>query len=116
MLDYLAEQYGTVPEYPWLRYANYCTFKTPVRQKWYALMMDVKERVLGVDSDRVVDVLNVKADPAQLPALIDNVHYFAGYHMNHKYWLTVVLNDTTAYDRVKQLLDASYQLVEHGKK
>lgn len=78
--------------------------------------MDIRERVLGGNSDRVVDVVNVKVDPAQMPALIDGVHYFAGYHMNKRHWLTIVLDDSVDYDRVRQLLDDSYRLVEHGKK
>ena len=111
VMEYMAEQYGTVPEYPWLQYPNYCTFKASVSHKWYAALLDIKERHLGVTSDRVVDVLNVKVDPAQLPALIDGVHYFAGYHMNKRHWLSIVLDDGTDYDRVRQLLDDSYNLV-----
>lgn len=116
IMDYLAEQYGTEPEYPWLQYPHSCTFKTPVSHKWYAAILDVNAHVLGLSADRVVDIVNLKIDPVQLPALIDGDHYFAGYHMNKRHWLTVILDESTDYNHIKRLLDASYRLVEPVQK
>ena len=112
LLDYVKEAYGTEPEAPWGYLKEYHTLNTARRHKWYGLFMLIPYRYLGVDLDGKVHVLNVKAKPDDIPQIIDHVHYFPSYHMNKKYWISILLDSTADVEEIKSLLDKSYAIVE----
>lgn len=55
----------------------------------------------------------MKNRPEKIRSLIDNNHYFSAYHMNKKYWITVLLDNILEIDQVKTFLDERYQLVNN---
>lgn len=116
IINFLQETYGTIPEKPWEEYPNYYTFKTNKSKKWYAIIMDIKQKKLGIDSENIVDAINLKIDPNLIKQLIDNIHYFPAYHMNKKYWITILLDKNTDIVKLKELIDKSYNLVEKNNK
>lgn len=113
LLDYVFHKYHTTPEYPWKDSPLYCTLKTNDKKKWYGLIMNIPYKTLGLKSEGMIDVINLKNDPEKIANLIDNKHYFKAYHMNKKYWLTILLDNKVELDEVKNLLDESYQVVEN---
>ncbi len=113
LLDYVKEKYGTIEEYPWKKYKDYCTLKTK-NNKWYALFMNVDKKVLKLNSDSKIDILNLKNSPDVIEKLIDNKMYFPAYHMNKKHWITIILNNNTNIELVKMLVDDSYELTMKG--
>lgn len=115
LLAYVKDTYGTEPEAPWGRLKEYHTLNTAVRHKWYGLFMLIPYRYLGVEREGKINVLNLKVKPGDIPSLIDNVHYFPSYHMNKKYWISILLDREADVERIKGLLDESYAIVE-GKK
>ena len=112
VIEFMQQRYGTEPEFPWEEYPNHCTFKARVSQKWYALIMRIQAKSLGLHSEENIDVINVKLPPEQISKLIDGHKYFPAYHMNKKYWLTVVLNADTDFVTLEQLIAISHDLVE----
>lgn len=104
--------YNTKPENPWDKYPAYCTLKTAKSDKWYAIVMDIPQSSLGLDSKAVVDVLNVKVNPERIKELIDYQHFFPAYHMNKKYWISILLDHLVDMKLVQKLIDESYGLVE----
>lgn len=109
LLDYVKEKYGTIEEYPWKKYKDYYTLKTK-NNKWYALFMIVDKKVLKLNGDGKIDILNLKNKPDVIEKLIDNKTYFPAYHMNKKHWITIILNNNTNIELVKMLIDDSYEL------
>lgn len=77
-------------------------------KKWYGAMLTVKKCKLGLSTDEKVEVLDLRAKPENLQRLIDNVHIFSGYHMNKKYWISVLLDECTNEKEVFDLIDQSY--------
>ncbi len=112
IIAYCEQTYHTPHEKPWAEFPEYCTFKTVKKQKWYALVMDIPCQKLGLTGNAKVDVINVKLPTEQIQSLIDHQHYFPAYHMNKKYWLTILLDQQTDVVQLKKLLDTSYHLVE----
>ncbi len=111
LLDYVKETYGTIPEEPW-EDNNHATIKTTNSKKWYGIFMSVSYKTLGLDKSGKIDVLNVKLNPELIQSLIDKKHFFPAYHMNKKYWITILLDSDMDLDLVKSLIDESFKLVE----
>lgn len=112
VIQYLKEHFNTSPEQPWEEYPNYYTFKTQKSQKWYAVIMNIKKAQLKLESENQVDIINIKLDSIGTRNLIDNIQYFPAYHMNKKYWISIILDKNTDFEKLKSLIDESYGLVE----
>lgn len=91
IFEYVKNQYGTVPEYLWetspksavLRHKN---------GKWYAVLMQVEKSRLGLEEESMVDIINVKCEPDMVGLLTQTYGFLSGYHMNKKYWITMLLD------------------------
>ena len=111
LLDYVKEKYGTIPEEPW-EDNNHATIKTSNSKKWYGIFMSIPYKTLGLERNGKIDILNVKLNPELIESLIDKKHFFPAYHMNKKYWITILLDSDTDVNLVKSLIDKSFKLVE----
>ena len=110
ILKYAAEQYGTEPDYPWGRYAEYAVLRHGANKKWYALIMNIKRDKLGLPDDAPIDVMNVKIDPELGGSIRMLPGVYPAYHMNHKSWVSVALDGSADYNDVIDLLDTSYKI------
>ena len=111
VLDYVKRKYGTIPEYPWDEgFENYGTLKAD-NGKWYGLIMPIKYSLIGNESDRIVDVINIKLPPEKIVSLIDKIHFYPAYHMNKKYWITILLDNLIDEKKLYELIDESYSLI-----
>lgn len=106
---YVKNKTNVMLEYPWSDTPDACTLK--IKDKWFGLIMSVKYKVLGFDTDELVDIINIKLDPSEIEELIDNKIYFKAYHMNKKYWITILLNSKTNKSKLFELIDKSYNIV-----
>lgn len=111
--EYVKDKDEVLLEYPWSDTPDYCTLK--VNKKWFGLIMNVKYKVLGIQSDEIVDIINIKLDPLDIENLIDNKTYFKAYHMNKKYWITILLNGKIEKNKLFRLIDKSYDIVSNKK-
>ncbi len=117
LIQYISQKYQAKVERPWEKYPNYVTFKTPCSDKWFAIMMDIEQSKLdNSNQHHIVDVMNVKQNPNDIPSIVDNKHYFSAYHMSKKSWISIVLDQTIHLDELYSLIDKSFQLVEKVKK
>lgn len=114
LFQYAREQYDAEPEYLWERYPNYAVLRHPGSKKWFAVIMDVPRKKLGLDGAGTVDVADVKCPPVMAGSLRDGRRYFPAYHMNKENWLSVLLDGSVALQELYALLDMSVQLT--GKK
>ncbi len=111
VLDYVKRKYGTIPECPWDEgFENYGTLKAD-NGKWYGLIMPIKYSLIGNESDRIVDVINIKLPPEKIVSLIDKIHFYPAYHMNKKYWITILLDNLIDEKKLYELIDESYSLI-----
>lgn len=107
--------YSVLPDFPWGegRYQGYGTFRHPGNRKWFALIMNVRWDVLLKNkSTNTVDIINLKIDPAQGERLCSLEGIYPAYHMNHRHWISVTLNDTLDDGSVMELVEKSYEITK----
>lgn len=112
----ILERFQVEPDFPWERaerYQSYGTFRHASNRKWFALIMRVKRAVLDKDGNpALVDVINLKIPPEHGEALHQQPGVYPAYHMNHKTWISVVLDDTQTDEAIMQWIDDSYRLTK----
>jgi O-6-methylguanine DNA methyltransferase len=111
LTNYIKEKYDVIPERPWMRYPENMTFKEKGSEKWFALIMPVAKRKLGLTGDEEIFVVNVKSDPDFIGMISQTDGYMPGYHMNKRHWLTVFLDGTVPLQQVFDRVDESYQRI-----
>lgn len=117
LLDYVLKKYGTKPISPWEDYPTYITLNAE-NKKWYGLIMNIPYKLIADNKEGNVEVINIKLEPDKIESLIDYSNFFPAYHMNKKYWITILLNSDIAFEQITDLIDESYNLVykKKGKK
>ena len=107
-LDYCLDTYGTAADYPFDEDFETAVFRHANNRKWYAIMMRVPRRKFGIDSDEVVDVVNLKLPLEMFGSFGAADGVYPAYHMNKLHWISVLLPDA-ADDLVEFLVNASYE-------
>ena len=111
-IAWIKNQFGAEPDFPWPDDAPYSfVFRCP-NEKWFALVMRIKYRQLGLTGDEEVWVVNMKASQDEIPNLIDKKSIYPAWHMNKKHWITVLLTAATDFEKLCELTQKSYELVE----
>src|SRR5574344_1860448 len=80
VLNYVKEKYETLPIFPWEDYPTYCTLNESKKNKWYGLIMNIPYKVLGIDKESSVDVINIKLESEKIKKLVDNKIFFLAYY------------------------------------
>lgn len=109
VLDYAKRVYGDDPEYLWEKFPDNAVLRRKDTGKWYAAILTVSKRKLGLKSDEIAEVIDFRADPSEMPSLVDNKLYFPGYHMNKKTWCTVILDGSVPLQDIFDRIDKSYK-------
>ena len=110
IIAYLSEKYRNKPEFLWKKFPENAIFRRTDTNKWYAVLLTLPKRKLGINSDETVEILDLRIDPEQIAYMVDNKKYFPGYHMNKKHWITICLDGTVAMDEIFRKIDDSYLL------
>lgn len=115
---------GILQEAPWANTPSYAVFRHQDNRKWFALLYDEPYTTflrqnpqlsklnpkVAKGPNAIVSALNLKSDPDLIEELIYQKGILPAYHMNKRHWLTILLDDSCPNDRIKQLIDLSYQL------
>lgn len=107
---YIAETYAVDAETPWEKYPADLVFRHSNNKKWFALMMEVPKIKLGLSGDGVLDIVNVKCDPIMIGSLREETGIYPAYHMNKAHWISIALDDRVDDEKIKMLLDISFEL------
>ena len=108
--QFVLSNYSAEPDRPWLNHPCFEVFRHSNNQKWFALVMDLPKSKLGLPSTDIVDVVNLKCDPILVGSLRDDTGIFPAYHMSKANWITVALDGSVPDEKLKVLLDLSYEL------
>ena len=109
---FISDNYVCTSDFPWMQYPNFRVFRHPNNKKWFAVIMDIPKNKIGLPSDDIISVVNLKSDPIMVGSLLRENGFYPAYHMNKKHWLTVMLQKDADISLVQELLAESYQLVE----
>ena len=114
-LAYCLDTYSTSPDYPFDEDFETAVFRHTDNRKWYAIVMRVSRRKFGIDSDEVIDVVNLKLPTEMLGSFGAADGVYPAYHMNKLHWISVLLPDAPN-DVVRFLLNASFEATKSSKK
>lgn len=93
-----------------MKFPEYCVFRHKNNKKWFALIMDVPKSKIGLKGNERIDILDVKCDPILIGSLLREKGFFPAYHMSKSSWITIALDDSVDDEKIKWLIDMSYEL------
>lgn len=110
IIKYIREKYDDELEFLWEKYDNNAIWRNKTNDKWYGLLLTVSKRKLGIDSDDIIEIIDLRYQKENVDEIINGKNIYPGYHMNKKSWITIILDDSIAIDEIYDLIDNSYEL------
>ena len=92
--EYLAhclDTFGTMPDYPFEEDFETAVLRHADTRKWYAIVMKVSRRKFGMNSDELIDVVNLKLPTEMFGSFSASDGVYPAYHMNKLHWISVLL-------------------------
>ena len=110
VIKYVKDKYNDDLEYLWKKFPENAVWRNKKNKKWYGALLIISERKLEVESDKIVDIIDLRYSKDRIKEIIDNKKIFAGYHMNKDNWITIKLDDSIKTETIFELIDNSYNL------
>ena len=110
VIKYVKEKYNDDLEYLWKKFPNNAVWRNKENNKWYGILLVLSERKLEIDSDKIIDIIDLRYQKESINKIIDNSKVFAGYHMNKYSWITIRLDGSMNIEEIYKLIDNSYIL------
>ena len=112
IITYVKNKYGDELEFLWEKSPKNAVVRRKSSNKWYAVILTIPKRKIGLKSDEVIEVINLHNIPKEIEKLIDYKRYFPAYHMNKKHWCTICLDGTIELKEIYKKIDISYELAK----
>lgn len=108
---FIDETYGVKPDFPWKD--DNGVFRHLDNNKWFSLIMYVSlDALLKNGDNRKLNIINLKIDGAKRDELHKINGIYPAFHMNHKTWISVVLDYTICDDKIMELIQSSFDLTK----
>lgn len=114
-LEYCLDTYGTSPDYPFDEDFETAVLRHVDNRKWYAIVMKVSRRKFGLNSDEIIDVVNLKLPTEMFGSFGADDGVYPAYHMNKLHWISVLLPDVPD-DVVQFLVNVSFESTNDKRK
>ncbi len=113
--QFILSEYGVTLERPF-KDDDVVVFRNKHNKKWFAVIMKIPASRMGLKSERLIDIINLKNHPADVSMLraVDGI--FPAYHMNKENWFSVMLDADVPFDLIVSLIDQSYNIINNKRK
>lgn len=116
VLLYIKETYGVEAEYLWESSPANGAVRNPYTKKWFGVILgSLPVNKLREEAEGKADVINLKCDPILSFNVVDYLGVYPGFHMNKEHWISVLLDGSVELERVKMLIDMSYDIVDRKR-
>lgn len=112
VVEYVKEKYNRELEFLWDDTPDTAIWRRPDNKKWFGIIQTIPMKKLGVESDEIVEILNLKGTPEKIASIVDGKRFYPAWHMNKKHWYTVILNGSVDLEEIVEGIDTSYLLVK----
>ena len=102
------EKYGNQLEYLWEKSPDKAVLRHEGNQKWYAVLMKISWDKLEKGREGQMEAVNLKHNC--VADLLSQKGIYPAFHMNKRYWISVVLDDTLSDEEVLGLMEKSWNL------
>lgn len=113
-IEYVRKKYGDELQFLWTKFPDNAVWRRKDNQKWYGAILTVNGRKIGLNTDRIVEIIDLRMEAADRDNILSREHYYPGWHMNKKSWYTLVLDDCVSDEEIQLRITESYELA--GKK
>ena len=110
IIKHIKQKYGDELEFLWEKFDNNAIWRNKQNDKWYGLLINIPKSKLGLESDDIVEIIDLRYQKGDTESIVDNVKIYPGYHMNKKSWITIILDETLDTKEIFKLIDNSYKL------
>lgn len=110
IINYVSKKYNDKLEFLWEKFDNNAIWRNKQNNKWYGILLIIPENKLNMQSDKIIEVLDLRCQKEKVQEIVDNKKIFNGYHMNKKSWITIKLDNTIDTKTIYDLIDNSYNL------
>lgn len=110
IIKYVKNKYNDDLEYLWTKFPKNAVWRNKKNKKWYGALLIISERKLELESDKIIDIIDLRCSKDTIKSIIDNKKIFAGYHMNKDNWITIKLDGSVKTEKIFELIDNSYNL------
>ncbi len=108
-LQHCFNTYGTEADYPFEEDFETAVLRHKDNRKWYAIVMNISRRKLGLNSDEKTYAVNVKLPFVLMGAYDPEDGVYPAYHMNKNHWVSVLLTDASE-ELIKYLVNVSFDM------
>lgn len=111
-IEYVRKKYGDELEFLWTKFPENAVWRRKDNQKWYGAILTVTGNKIGLDTDEIVEIIDLRMKAENREAILSREHYYPGWHMNKKSWYTLVLDNCIADEEIKLRITESYELAK----
>lgn len=105
------DELGCEPDYPFMGDFVTAVFRRPDNLKWFAIVMTVDSKKLGIGAFGELDIVNLKCSENDRERLSNIENVLPAYHMNKKHWISIILDNQEDFDsELAELTRKSYAL------
>lgn len=79
--------------------------------KWFAVLLKININKL-TNKNYDVEIINLKLDKDKIPIYLKQKGIYKAYHMNKKYWVSIVLDNTLSDTDIMLYVSESYNIVK----
>ena len=112
IIAYVKNKYGDELEFLWEKSPKNAVVRRKSSNKWYVVLLTISKRKISLNSDEIIEIINLHNNPEEIKKLIDYKKYFPAYHMNKKHWCTICLDGTVNLEEIYKKIDISYELAK----
>lgn len=112
IITYVKNKYGDELEFLWEKSPKNAVVRRKSSNKWYVVLLTISKRKISLNSDEIIEIINLHNNPEEIEKIIDYKKYFPAYHMNKKYWCTICLDGTVELKEIYKKIVISYELAK----
>lgn len=110
IIDYINRTYKDSLEFLWKKFSNNAVVRRKDNKKWYLLFEIIEKKKLGLDSNKLVDILVLRYPKEKRNEIINGKNILPGYHMNKENWITIILDTEIDIETIYHFISISYEL------
>ena len=110
IIKYVKEKYNDDLEFLWKKFPKNAIWRNKTNNKWYGALLVISERKLEIESDKIVEIIDLRYPKDKIKQVIDCDKIFPGYHMNKESWITIRLNRDMSTKKIFELIDNSHKI------
>lgn len=106
--DLIIQKYANAPEFLWKTTPGTGVFRNPETKKWYLAILDIDRNKIQKNKTGLVEIALIKLSRENVEKRLKQEHIYPGWHMNKKYWIAVILDESLSDNEIMELIEESH--------